>query len=212
MPIRVARKKPDSYQHGDLRHALIQAGHKLLSEGGREALTLRAAAQLAGVSHAAPYRHFKDKDALLAAIAAVGFRSLTRHMRDELAAAGPGADFLARLRACAVGYVLFGVGNPAYLRLIFEGDSTHLKDEELAAAGSEAYQVLHDLIAEGVAGGHLRPADIDELSLAAWSMCHGLSMLIIGGQVPPQLTAKMEQVRALSETLSGYLERGLVNR
>jgi AcrR family transcriptional regulator len=209
MPIRVTRKKADSYQHGDLRHALLQAGHKLLTEGSRDSLTLRAAAQLAGVSHAAPYRHFKDKDALLAAIAAEGFRLLTRHMRDELAAAGPGADFATRLRAAGVGYVLFGVSNPAYLRLIFEG-TAHFKDPELQVAGNEAYQVLRELIVEGVRDHHLRPGDVDQLALVAWSMCHGLSMLIIGGQVPAPLVAKPEQVRALYETMNQSLERGLL--
>ena len=61
MKIRVTRKPEDAYQHGNLREALIQAGLRLLSEGGLENLSLRGAAQLAGVSHAAPYRHFRDK-------------------------------------------------------------------------------------------------------------------------------------------------------
>jgi len=85
MKIQVRRKATDSYQHGDLREALIQAGLKLLTEGGVGALSLRAAAHLAGVSHAAPYRHFPDKDALVAAIAEEGFRRLTSAMRDEVA-------------------------------------------------------------------------------------------------------------------------------
>src|SRR6185436_10216828 len=101
MTIRVQRKRADAYQHGDLRHALIQAGLKLLGEGGLPALSLRAAAQLAGVSHAAPYRHFKDKDALVAAIAEEGFRLPTRHMKAEIAAWHDEAT-LARLRAAAV--------------------------------------------------------------------------------------------------------------
>src|SRR5690348_12591495 len=120
MPIRVPRKPRDAYQHGDLRHALIQAGLKLLAEGGAGELSLRAAAELAGVSHAAPYRHFKDKNALLAAIAEEGFRQLTARMRQELAACS-GDDLAARLRASAVGYVRFAVENPASFRLVFGG-------------------------------------------------------------------------------------------
>src|SRR5215470_1581765 len=88
MTIRVPRKKPDQYQHGDLREALIQGGLKLLSEQGLAGFSLRGAAQLAGVSHAAPYRHFADKQALVAAIAERGFRLLTASMREELAASG----------------------------------------------------------------------------------------------------------------------------
>ena len=94
MKIKVPRKPANTYQHGNLREALVQAGLKLLSEGGVEGLSLRAAAQLAGVSHAAPYRHFKDKDALVAAIAEQGFRLLTASMRAQLAVidARHGAD------------------------------------------------------------------------------------------------------------------------
>src|ERR1700755_3363189 len=98
MKIRVAKKPADSYQHGDLREALVDAGLKLLIEGGVEDLSLRAAAQLAGVSHAAPYRHYRDKDALVAAIAERGFRLLTESMRSELAE-HPAADPRGRVRA-----------------------------------------------------------------------------------------------------------------
>src|SRR4029079_17242415 len=118
MTIRVARKRADTYQHGDLRPALIQAGLKLLGEEGVQGLSLRGAAQLAGVSHAAPYRHFRDKDALVAAIAERGFRLLTQAMRDELARSRS-RDAVARLRAIGQGYVTFAVTHPAYFRVIF---------------------------------------------------------------------------------------------
>src|SRR3954470_20291647 len=118
MTIRVARKKPDSYQHGDLREALIQAGLKLLTEQGLAGLSLRAAAQLAGVSHAAPYRHFPDKQALVAAIAERGFRLLTASMREELAASDA-KDAVGQMLALGVGYVRFGTRHPDYLRVIF---------------------------------------------------------------------------------------------
>src|SRR3954469_24156481 len=126
MSIRVARKRADTYQHGDLRRALIQAGLKLLAEGGVAALSLRAAAQLAGVSHAAPYRHFRDKDALVAAIAEEGFKLLTRRMREEIANERAGAEpgrhppgVVERLRAAGRGYVSFAVEHPAYFRTVF---------------------------------------------------------------------------------------------
>jgi AcrR family transcriptional regulator len=118
--IRVARKPVDAYQHGNLAEALVQAGLKLLSEGGVEKLSLRAAAQLAGVSHAAPYRHFRDKDALVSAIAERGYRLLTASMKEELErcrSREPGA----RLQAIGVGYLRFGLSHPAYLQVIFGG-------------------------------------------------------------------------------------------
>jgi AcrR family transcriptional regulator len=209
MSIRVQRKRADAYQHGDLRHALIQAGLKLLGEGGLPALSLRAAAQLAGVSHAAPYRHFRDKGALLAAIAEEGFRLLTRRMKDEIEACGD-ADLLARLRASGVGYVAFAVEHPGHFRVIF-GGAIHTPGTypTLDQAGEEAYRVLRDLVGEGIATGHLRAGDPDQVSLAAWSLVHGLGMLIIDGIVPPALVATAAQRRALTEDLVRLLQEGL---
>jgi len=198
MSIRVPRKRADAYQHGDLRHALIQAGLKLLAEGGTTNLSLRAAAQLAGVSHAAPYRHFRDKDALVAAIAEEGFRRLTRRMRDEIAASGA-KDVIGRLRASGLGYVAFAVENPAYFRTIFSSGLCAAKPPSLVEAGREAYHVLRDLIATGVEEGSLRRADPDEISLAMWSMVHGLSMLIIDEQVERGLSANQQAVRKVTD-------------
>jgi AcrR family transcriptional regulator len=203
MAIRVPRKRADAYQHGDLRHALIQAGLKLLAEGGARELSLRAAAQLAGVSHAAPYRHFKDKDALMAAIAEEGFRLLTRRMQEEIAAASD--DVLARLRASAVGYVSFAVEHPAHFRTIFGGAVCEEgKPSSLQSAGEEAFNVLRNLIVEGIGAGRLR-GDPDQLALASWSMVHGLAMLIIDRQVESALAAGIPTV---TEMVSRLLERG----
>src|SRR5687768_15831033 len=124
MKIRVSRKPADAYQHGDLAEALVQAGLKLLTEGGVEKLSLRAAAQLAGVSHAAPYRHFRDKDALVAAIAERGFRLLTASMKEEIAEVPPG-DTRERRMAAGIGYVRFATRHPAYLQVIFGGLLCH---------------------------------------------------------------------------------------
>lgn len=205
--IRVTRKDPEAYQHGDLRRALIQAGLKLLSEGGVPALTLRAAAQLAGVSHAAPYRHFRDKDALLAAIAEEGFRMLTASMQREMEAVG--SDAAARLRASAWGYVAFARAHPATFRTMF-GNAPAGEEcpPSLAAAGREAYGVLREQIAEGIRRGRLRRGDPDELSLAAWSLVHGLSQLLIDRQLAHR-AADEAAARALADRLVRLLETGL---
>jgi AcrR family transcriptional regulator len=209
MPIRVARKRPDAYQHGDLRAALVQAGLKLLSEGGVPALTLRAAAQLAGVSHAAPYRHFRDKDAMIAAIAEEGFRMLTAQMRLEIAAAG--GDAFARLRATAWGYVSFARAHPGYFRTMFGaalGDACDSPSSSLNAAGQESFGVLREQVVEGVRRGRLRKGDPDDLSLAAWSMVHGLSQLFVDGQLSAW-AADEAAARALVDSAVGHLENGL---
>ncbi len=208
MPIRVARKRANAYQHGDLRAALIQAGLKLLGEGGVRSLSLRAAAQLAGVSHAAPYRHFRDKDQLVAAIAEEGFRLLTAHMQAELAAAPAGGP--EGLRAIGWGYVSFARAHPGYFRTIFGGvvPADRGCTPSLQAAGDEAYQVLRGQIQAGVRDGWLRQGDPEEMSLAAWSLVHGLSMLMIDGQlsavVPHDAAA-----RAVTTALIRSLESGL---
>jgi AcrR family transcriptional regulator len=207
MKIQVARKKRDNYQHGDLREALVQAGLKLLSEGGVAALSLRGAAQLAGVSHAAPYRHFRDKEALVAAIAERGFRLLTVSMREERARVRA-TDARERLIALGAGYLRFAMESPAYLQVIFGGV---LAGEdvapELGVAGDEAYQTLRDEVAAGLANGQLRGKDADQVSLACWSMVHGLSMLLINGAIPAP--AGPDAVRGMIEGLLRLLGEGL---
>ena len=207
MQIRVAKKAPDAYQHGDLREALIDAGVKLLMEGGVDALSLRGAAQLAGVSHAAPYRHYKDKDALIAAIAERGFRLLTAKMRSHLETSGA-RKAGRKLVALGVGYVMFGMEHPAYLQLIFGGFRSRTDmPPELAAAGEESYRVLRDTVEAGIVSGELAEAEVDDVALACWSIVHGLSMLLIHGAVAKPETPQLEA--ALVERLLGLLSRGI---
>ncbi len=215
MTIRVARKRPDAYQHGDLRRALIQAGLKLLSEGGVETLSLRAAAELAGVSHAAPYRHFRDKNALLAAIAEEGFRLLTAELRAAIEGCRSN-DVLARLRAAGQGYVSFALDHPAHFRIVFGGvvreDAQACAElAALSEAGDQAYGVLRGLIEEGLQRGKLRAADPDQLALSAWSLVHGLSQLAISGNLVALGAdpANPASLRPIVDALLRLLEGGI---
>src|ERR1700758_5049161 len=106
----VARQKPKPYHHGDLRHALIQAGLEILSAGGAATLDLRKVARKAGVSHAAPYRHFADKQALVAAINEEGFRQLAERIQSTVREA-PDETF-EQLQAIAIAYVQFAREHP----------------------------------------------------------------------------------------------------
>jgi AcrR family transcriptional regulator len=209
MTIRVARKKPGSDQHGDLREALVQAGLKLLTEQGLAGLSLRGAAQLAGVSHAAPYRHFADKEALVAAIAERGFRLLTASMREELAASGA-AGTVDKLYALGVGYVRFGTRHPDYLRVIFGRLIDEDVSPELRAAGEEAWRALRDIVAAGLDRGDLQGGDPDNVSLSCWSMVHGLSGLLSSGNVP--LPASAAALRELVVSQMRLLGHGIVAR
>jgi AcrR family transcriptional regulator len=213
MAIRVTRKRPDAYQHGDLRRALVQAGLKLLGERGVAGLSLRAAAELAGVSHAAPYRHFRDKGALVAAIAEEGFTLLTRSMREEIDAEGS-RDLLAKLRAAGRGYVSFALRHPAYFRTIFgekiwpDASDADPGGASLRAAGEEAFGVLRGLVESGIREGRLRPGDVERVSLASWSLVHGLSLLIIDGRLAG-LVDTDAAVRGLTDGVIAMLERGI---
>jgi AcrR family transcriptional regulator len=204
MAIRVARKPSDAYQHGSLREALVQAGLKLLSEGGARALSLRAAAQLAGVSHAAPYRHFRDKDALVSAIAERGFLLLTEAMQAELARCRY-EDAPRRLEAMGQGYIGFALTHPGFLRVIFGGVIDKKNPPQgLLIAGQRAYDVLRGVVARGLEAGELSGGDPDTVALACWSMVHGFSMLCIDQALPSfvdrkaQMKAGAEMVRLLA--------------
>jgi AcrR family transcriptional regulator len=131
----------DAYHHGDLKSALVTAALAAVEQGGGEAVSLRELAQSLGVSRAAPYRHFADRDALLAAVAARGFDELTALYELELA--GPG-DGRARLRRGLAAYLGFARARPGLHALMFESDFLQRKPppEVLIGPADRAYQTL----------------------------------------------------------------------
>ena len=139
-----AAPKKVSYHHGSLRDALIRSAREILESEGYEALTLRAAARRAGVSQAAPYNHFADKAALLAAIAALGFKEFAAAMRREMSAA---EDPQARLNATGIAYVAFATSNPGLFKLMFGSSVLQTSgDADLDAARISAYEVLRGAV------------------------------------------------------------------
>jgi AcrR family transcriptional regulator len=167
------------YHHGNLHEALIEAGLALLHRDGLAGFTLRGAAREAGVSAMAPYRHFPDKDALLAAVAAAGFRQL----ESVLLAADEAAAPVTALREQGVAYVSFAMANPALFRLMF--GAAKPKDVTLDAIGDGAYQVLARRIASLTPAGEAPPDEAEAATLAAWSLVHGLASLIVDGRITP---------------------------
>jgi AcrR family transcriptional regulator len=113
---KAARRRRSTYHHGDLPRALRDAATRLLAERGSDGLTLREAARLVGVNHAAAYRHFTDKRALLAAVAEEGYAKLARDMRD--ADVGKGANMAERLRRIGTAFVAFARADPALFALM----------------------------------------------------------------------------------------------
>jgi AcrR family transcriptional regulator len=182
-PAKAAPAKPaKAYHHGDLRRALLDAGLALIEEEGAQAFTLREAARRAGVSQAAPYRHFVDKRALLGAIAEEGFRALTARMLAERAQSNAPRGNVEPL---GMGYLLFALENPAHYRVMFGPGSRMLEvAPSVNEAGVDSFGVLLDGVSEGQRAGLLRAGDPMELALFAWAIVHGLALLVIDGIVP----------------------------
>ena len=174
-----------TYHHGELRAALFDAALALLAEDGADALSLRAVARRAGVSAMAPYRHYPDKGALLAALAAHGFRGLCGALREADEAAPPGRAMVGQ----AIAYVRFALANPALFRLMFGPRRMDVAPPaELIAAGDATYRVLSDRVAAEAAPGRDREA----LTVGCWAIVHGLAGLFLDGQISDRIDAPDE--------------------
>lgn len=168
-----------AYHHGHLREALLRGALRVIAEVGPAAFTLREVARRAGVSHNAPYRHFRDKDALLAAVAAQGFRELTRAMRAE---AEQQSSALDKLKHSGLAYVAFAVGSPEHFTVMFDAPVTACKDGEYVQASEEAFQTLVNYIQDCQAQKQLPAGSTMERALYAWSLVHGIAKLAIAGR------------------------------
>jgi AcrR family transcriptional regulator len=175
----MARRKP--YHHGNLRPALLKAAIRLIAEVGPTAFTLREVARRAGVSHNAPYRHFRDRDDLMAAVAAEGFRELTQAM---LEAATAKSDALERLKRAGLGYVRFALRRPEHFTVMFDAPVAKRKHPDSAAAAEQAFSTLLGFVKGCQDTGRLPSGDVRQFALLAWTMVHGIAKLAITGRLP----------------------------
>ncbi len=178
-----------------LKLRLVGMARRLLERDGLDALTLRAAAREAGVSHMAPYRHFKDKDELLAAVAEQGFRELTEFMDGATARSGDP-------RTGGLAYVSFALENPALYRIMFGLKlATFERSPGLVAAGAEAFQRCLD--ASGAEEPGASNGETPARAIALWSMVHGLASLAIDGLVtlPPKGPDRDARIAAILRAL-----------
>lgn len=178
-------RKPTSEKAGSdrgLKEALILVGEDILQNQGLTALTLRAAARAAGVSHMAPYRHFDDKDALLAAIAERGFNSLAKTMSE---AAGNGRFPEQDLLAIGVAYVVFAYEQPALYSLMFSaGFQDPSRFSDLAKAGEAAFLICANAVAACNPIGNASETDMTAPeAIATWALVHGLANLMNDGRI-----------------------------
>jgi AcrR family transcriptional regulator len=204
---RNAREKPKPYHHGDLRNALVEAGLDLLATEGIAGFNLRRVAQQAGVSHAAPYRHFEDKQALIAAIAEEGFHKLVAHLQAAVDEAPDNAR--EQLHAMGLAYVRFALDNPDQLRLMFSG--TEIERERypsLYAASKRAFHLLTGLITRGQQAGTIVFGSLEEQALVVWSTIHGLAILLVENQFPG-MSDNPAQVEGATRLAFDTLHEGL---
>ena len=185
-----------------LRQQLIDRSIEILERKGLEALTLRAAARAAGVSHMAPYRHFADKDALLAAVAARGFSDLGR---DMARAAGRKQAESNGLQAIGKAYLKFARRRPALYRLMFGPSLTgRERFPDLDKAGSATFAHCAEAVAAALSRKrNVRDTDIEAAAVATWALVHGLASLLIDGRVALPAGARAEE-RLISNVLSVY--------
>lgn len=190
-----SRRRKATYHHGDLRSALLRATAEVLEKQGLEAITLRDVARRAGVSHNAPYRHFTDRNALLAALAEDGFRDLGKALEGK-----PGIRM-------GEAYVRFGLAHPARFRLMF-GGSLQLRDHPaLRDASDFAYQALLRAVR-----ARQEVPDPEIAAAAAWSLVHGLANLLLDGHFESATRGGVEIERFVMRVLGSIRFAAAVQR
>jgi AcrR family transcriptional regulator len=200
------RRRPAAAPPGDLAAELLAAAASLIAERGPQGFSLREVARRARVSEAAPYWHFPSKEALLAGVAAHGFVTLAAIMTDVRARV---KDPRRRLQALGVAYVRFALAHPSHLRVMFGPEIREKRDHPpLQAAAERAFGLLVQTIEDGQRAGHVRRGNSTELAVAAWSLVHGLSALLVDGQLRQRVRSARE-AEALAARVTKLLETGL---
>ena len=183
------KSKKKTYHHGDLRNSLIDAAITLVRKQGPNAFSMRELAKQAGVSHAAPYRHFSDKNALFSAIAEIGFQRLAVRMQEAIS--NNPDNPRQQLLDAGVHYVELATENPEITQLMFGGFiDKNSCSESLTEQADHAFNGLLTIVQNGQDAGLYQKKSSLDLALAVWSLAHGLSMLITGGQLAREINTK----------------------
>jgi AcrR family transcriptional regulator len=206
-------KPRSTYHHGDLPEALLAAADALIKEKGVEGFSLREAARRVGVDPAASYRHFRDKNAVLQALAQRGFTRLAARMHERLGQAARSPE--SKLLALGQTYVSFALEEPSAFRSMFGPTGVDSRDDLLRGtypADQSPYDLLQMSLREwALAGAH--SIDVDEASVSLWAAVHGLACLLIEGALRPGGTAQRERaVEAAIETMLLGLAQGVPTR
>jgi AcrR family transcriptional regulator len=189
----------------DLHRRILDASLALIAEQGVRAVSFREVARRAGVSHQAPYHHFKNHHGILQAIAREGFAALTAAMREAAAAAG--GDPLDALHAAGVAYVLFARDHVGHFRVMFQGSLMDIHEAvELMPEVEQTHATLVELASAAVKAGHGAGLSEAEVSSLCWSTVHGLANLLVEGTLRSK-GVREEDHEALARTVVGALRR-----
>jgi AcrR family transcriptional regulator len=175
------------YHHGDLKTALLVHAETLLERDGIQALTLRAAARAAGVSHAAPANHFDDLTGLLSELAAVGFNRFSAALMAAMETAGD--DPRARSNAMGAAYVRFARAHPGLFVLMFRSERLDAARPALRQAIEASRRALRAAGGAGGTGEDLPPLQTAAQAIARWSLVHGFAMLLLDGRLGGAIAA-----------------------
>ncbi|MBV1829778.1 TetR/AcrR family transcriptional regulator [Komagataeibacter sp. AV436] len=189
------------YHHGDLRRALIGTALDMLAKDQNWTFTLREVARRTGVSHAAPYKHFRDRETLLRELARIGFIRLGESLTGAMSPGLPStrAHFMAAAQAC----IGFACQNPGLYRLMFSSDADKTIDPQLHDAAMKTFGILLDLLERGQRDGSFRPVAVSALAAAGWAQVHGLAMLAISNQLLEEKVGATPIPAALEVLLDG---------
>ena len=194
--------KKKNYHHGDLKNALIKAGVEILAKDGVSGLSLRKVAMKAGVSHAAPYAHFADKQALIAAISTEGFRQL--YERVSGVAEKYRSQPEKQLTEAAWAYVQFAMDDRDRFKVMFSGVLEKEKEySDFVVESQRNFQLVKSIVEANQASGRLRGGDSALVALSAWGIIHGFLMLLLEGQISHAVLEKM----SLRELVEFQLEQ-----
>ena len=179
-----------NYHHGDLKNALIKAGIQILSKEGLGGLSLRRVAKKAGVSHTAPYAHFADKQALIAAISTEGYHQLYEQLTAAVETNHGNPQNLLVVVAWA--YVQFALKDPELFKVMFSGVIEQEKDyPDFREISQKNFQLLVGIVKTYQETGLLSPEPVDLVAVRLWSLVHGFIMLLLEGQISHTLLDRM---------------------
>jgi AcrR family transcriptional regulator len=185
-----SRLQKAPYHHGDLRSALLAAAAEVLEKEELSSLSLREVARRAGVSHNAPYRHFPDRESLLAALAAQGFGMLADAQREAANAEG--------LRGMGEAYVRFALAHPQRFQLMFGGAVQISRHPELREVATRTFEGLSGALADRAAGAR----GASDASVAAWALVHGLAHLLMDERIATAALAGRTREQFVRDVLS----------